>query len=90
VPESDVKHGIGCGSSAAQAFQIFQIATLYLSASGGQRLGAVLAARKTEHQMACADEFRDNPGTDKSCGACNENSHKPFLPIDLSGLPHRD
>jgi hypothetical protein len=26
--------------------------------------------------VACADEFPYNPGTDESCGSCNENTHR--------------
>src|SRR6185437_14106363 len=75
VPERDVKDGIGCGSSCAQAFQIFQIASLHLSSGGNQRLGACVAASQAEHLMACADKFRENPGTDESGCTCDENTH---------------
>jgi hypothetical protein len=81
VTEGGVNDGIGCGSSAAQAFQIFQVASLYLSPNGGQRPAALIAARKTEHLMACADEFRDNPGTDESCCTCYENAHSNLLDL---------
>jgi hypothetical protein len=81
VPERDVKDGIGCGRARAQAFQIFQIASLYLSPGGGQRPGTSIAARKTEHLVSCADKFRDNPGTDESSCTCYEDAHK-----DLSYL----
>jgi threonine dehydrogenase-like Zn-dependent dehydrogenase len=65
--ESYVNNSVGCGSSVAQAFQIFQIAAMYLSPGGGQRLGARIPARKAENMVACADKFRDGPGTDETC-----------------------
>jgi hypothetical protein len=55
APKSCVNNGVGCGSSVAQAFQIVQIAALYLNPGGGQRLGARIAARKAEHMVAGAD-----------------------------------
>jgi hypothetical protein len=76
--KSCVNNGVGCCCAAAQAFQVFQIAALYLSPGGGQRLGARIAARKAEHLVACADKFRDNPGTDETCCTCYEDSHKNF------------
>jgi hypothetical protein len=81
VPESDVKDGVGCGCSTAQAFQILQIALMYLSSSGDQRLRARIAARKTEYLVACTDEFRDNPGTDESCCSCYENAHRNLFAL---------
>jgi hypothetical protein len=45
--KSCVNHGVGSGSSCAQALQIFQITSLYLGPGGGQRLGTRIAARKS-------------------------------------------
>jgi hypothetical protein len=81
VPESNVKDGIGCGSSCAQAFQIFQIPSLCLSSVRDQRLGARVAARKAEHLVTCADEFRDNSGSNETRGACDENTHVFLLDL---------
>ena len=79
MPKRDVKDGIGRSGAAAEAFQVFQIAAMDISAGCGQRLGARIAARKTEHLVACADKFRDNPGTDESCCTCHENTHRNLL-----------
>ena len=49
VPKRDMKDGVGRSGTAAKAFQVFQIAAMDISASCGQRLGARVAARKTEH-----------------------------------------
>jgi hypothetical protein len=53
--ESGVDDGIRRGYSAAQAFQVFQIASLRLSAGGGERLGARNAASQAEHLVAGVD-----------------------------------
>src|SRR5579863_4222561 len=79
VPESDVKDGIGGSGAATEAFQVLQIAAMDFSASCDQRLGARIAACKTEHLVTCADQFRDNPGTDESCCTCHENTHRDLL-----------
>src|SRR5579862_660982 len=79
VPESDVKDGIGRSGAATEAFQVLQIAAMDFSASCDQRLGARIAACKTEHLVTCADQFRDNPGTDESCCTCHENTHRDLL-----------
>jgi hypothetical protein len=79
VPKRDVKDGIGRSGTAAEAFQVFQITALYLSPGCGQRLGARIAASKTEHLVTCADQFRDDPGTDESCCTCHENTHRNLL-----------
>jgi hypothetical protein len=41
--------------------------------------GARIAASKTEHLVTCADQFRDDPGTDESCCTCHENAHRNLL-----------
>jgi hypothetical protein len=38
--EGRVNHAIRHGCSAAQAFQVFKIASMYLGAGGSKRLGA--------------------------------------------------
>jgi hypothetical protein len=79
VPKRDVKNGIGHSGTGTEAFQVFQIAAMDISACRGQKLGARIAARETEHLVACADQFRDNPGTDESCCTCHENTHRNLL-----------
>ena len=78
MPESDVKDGIGCGRTAVQALQIFQITSLYLSAGSQQRLCACIAACKAKHLVTRADKLRDNSGADKPCCTCHENAHRDF------------
>ena len=85
VDEGGVNYGIRAGCSAAQAFQIFEITSMHLGAGGGQRLCARIGACKTEHLMAGVDEFRHDGGTDKACGACDEDTH--MFPPGLVGLP---
>jgi hypothetical protein len=53
--KSCVNNGVGCCCTAAEALQVFQIAAMDISADCGQRLGAPIAASKTEHLVACAD-----------------------------------
>jgi hypothetical protein len=79
VPKRDVNDGIGRSGTAAEALQVFQIAAMDFSAGCGQRLGARIAASKTEYPVACAYQFRDNPGTDESCCTCHENTHRNLL-----------
>jgi hypothetical protein len=57
-----------------------------ISAGCGQRLGARIAARKTEHLVACADEFRDNSGPNETCGTCDENTHINLLDLVPSSI----
>jgi hypothetical protein len=77
--KSCVNNTVGCGGTAAEAFQVFQIATLHISAGCGQKLGARIAASKTEHLVTCSDQFRDNPGAEEPCGPCDENTHRNLL-----------
>jgi hypothetical protein len=55
MPKRDMKNGIGHSRTAAEACQVFQIAAMDCSAGCDQRLGARIAARKTEHLVTCAD-----------------------------------
>jgi hypothetical protein len=85
VPKRDVKDGVGRSRTAAEAFQVLQIAAMDFGALCGQKLGARIAASKPEHLVPRADEFRDNPGADESCCTCDENTHVNllgFLPIE--------
>jgi hypothetical protein len=86
VPEGGVNDGVSRSGSAAQAFQVFQIAAMHLSPGSGQRLGARIAARKTEHLVACADEFRDNPRTDEPCCTCYETRIGKLLFLSIRTL----
>ena len=76
VPKRDVKNGIRRSAPLRRLSRSSRSPRLYLSPGCGQRLGARIAARKTEHLVASADKFRDNPGTDESCCTCYKNSHR--------------
>ena len=43
-----VDHAIRAGCSAAQAFQVFEIASMHLGAGGDERLGARIGARQSQ------------------------------------------
>ena len=67
--------GIGRGCSAAQTFQVLQIASMRLGARGFKRLCARVRPRHSKYVMACADEFFHDGGTDESGSAGNEYAH---------------
>jgi hypothetical protein len=75
VPEGGVDDGIAGGCPTAQAFQVFQIAAMHLRAGGCEQLGALIAARKTKHLVACVDELRNESRTDEACRARNKHTH---------------
>ncbi len=75
MPEGSVDDGIGRGCSAAQAFQVLQIASMRLGARGKERFGACIAASQSEDLMVRTDKFFHDGGTDKSCSAGNEYTH---------------
>jgi hypothetical protein len=85
MDETGVNHPVRGGGSAAQAVQILKIASMRLSAGGEQRLGGRIRASKTKHLMARVDEFRNNGGADKSCGAGDENTHGDFSSSSFHG-----
>jgi hypothetical protein len=49
MPESGVDDGIGCGCSAAQAFQVLQIASMRLGADGLKRFCACIRPRQSKY-----------------------------------------
>lgn len=59
----------------AQAFQVSQIASMYLSTGGNKGLGGFIRASETEHLMARVDQLSDDSGPYEACGACDENAH---------------
>ena len=74
--ESAVNHSIRLGCAAPQTFQVFEIAAMRLGAGGGERLGARIRASHADHLMTSAIQLLDNGGTDKTCRACDEYTHK--------------
>ena len=81
--ESGVNDGIGCGCSAAKAFQVLQIPSMRLGAGGLKRFCSRIGPRHSKQVMACADEFFYDGGTDESGSASNEYAH--MCPLDLIG-----
>ena len=75
MPEGGVDDGIGRGCSAAQAFQVVQIASMRLGAGGFKRLCARIRPRHSENMVARADEFFHDGGTDESGSAGNKYTH---------------
>ena len=75
MDEGGVDHAVRGGGSAAQAFQVFEIAAMHLGTGGDKRLGAGIRASETEHLMARVDEFLNNGRADKSGGAGDEDTH---------------
>ena len=73
--------GIGCGCSAAKAFQVLQIASMRLGAGGLKRFCACIGPRQSKYGMACADEFFYDGGTDESGSASNEYAHTCLLDL---------
>jgi len=52
MKKGGVNHSIRFGSSAAQAFEVIEIAAVHLSAGASQRLGASVGARKSKYLVA--------------------------------------
>src|SRR5258708_8683166 len=52
---------------------------MHLSARGDKRFGARIRASKTEYLMTGIDQLPHDRGTYEACGACDENTHSPFL-----------
>ena len=75
MPEGSMDDGIGRFRSLAQAFQVFQIASMRLGTGGFKRLCAGVRSRHSKYVMACADEFFYDGGTNESAGSGNEYAH---------------
>jgi hypothetical protein len=84
VYETGMDYSIRLSGPAAQALEVFKIASMHLGAGRGQRSCACVGPGKTEYLMARVDEFRHNGGTYKSRGAGNENSH--ILILSMLGI----
>ena len=66
VDEGGVDHAIRHGRAAAQAFQVFEVASMHLGTGGDERLGARIRASEAEHLMARVDELLNDGRTDKA------------------------
>src|SRR5580698_6305779 len=75
MPEGGVDDGIGRRCSAAQAFQVLQVASMRLGARGLKRLCACIRPRRSKDLVACTEEFFHDCGTDESGSAGNEYTH---------------
>jgi hypothetical protein len=78
VDKGGVNHAIRQGCSTAQAFQIFQIASMNLGAAGGQGRSGRIGAGKPQHLMARLDELLNHRGTDKAGSTGYEHTHYDF------------
>jgi hypothetical protein len=70
-----VDDSIGRGCSAAQAFQVLQIASMRLGAGGFKRLCARIRPRHSKNVVTRADEFFHDGETDESGSASNKYTH---------------
>ena len=84
MDKARVNHAIGHRCSAAQAFEVFKIASMHLRASRNKRLGARIRASHAEHLMPGVDEFPNDGRTNKARCSCNKNLHKSLLCVKLS------
>ena len=75
MPEGSMDDGVGRFRSLAQAFQVFQIASMRLGAGGSKRLCARIRPRQSKDLVACADEFLHDGEADESGSARNEYTH---------------
>ncbi len=87
MDKTRVNYAIGHRCSAAQAFEVFKIASMHLCTSRNKRLGTRIRASKTEHLMPCVDQLPDNSGTYEACGPCNEYAHM-FPPCTGFRVPY--
>ena len=72
-------HAIRLGRSAAQAFEIFKVASLHLGAGGGERLGARVRAGEADHLMSRTDQVLDDRRAYPSGRPSDEHSHRNLL-----------
>ena len=86
VNEGGVDDRVRLGCSAAQAFEVFKVPAMHLCAGGGESVGARIAARQAEDPMARLNEFRNECGTDETCGAGEEYTHGEFSFHSIHGL----
>src|ERR1700689_5376721 len=75
MPEGGVDDGVRRGCSAAQSFQVLQIASMCLGAGGFKRLCTRIRPRHSKYVVASADEFFHDGGTDESGIAGNKYTH---------------
>ena len=73
--EGRVDDAVGRLCGGAQAVQVVHVAAEDLRPGTGERLGARVRTAEPDHVMACADEFRNEIGTDKAGGAGQKHSH---------------
>jgi hypothetical protein len=73
-----VNHSIRGGCCLAQAFEVFEVASMDLGTGGGERFCARIAASQSEDLMARVDEFPDKGRTDEACGSGYENTQDDF------------
>ena len=79
--EGGVDHAIRVVCSAAQAFEVLDIASMHLGAGSGERRGGRIRTNKPEHLMARGDQFFDDGRADKSGGTGNEDAHEEILRV---------
>ena len=80
VVEGRVDDAVSRLCGGAQAVQVVHVAPEDFRPGTGKRLGARVRAAEPDHVMACADEVRNEIGTDKASGAGQEHSH-PAPPV---------
>ena len=78
--EARMDHSIGGSRAISQTLQIVERTALCLSSRLRQGCGGRIRAGESAHLMARMDEFRNNRGTNESCGAGQENTHSGFPP----------
>jgi hypothetical protein len=89
VPEGGVDDGIRRGCSAAEAFQVLQIASMRLCAGGFKRLCARIRSRHPQDLVARTDELFHDGGTDESGSAGNEYTHIYLPDLSKTGIDER-
>ena len=74
-------HAVRLGDAAAQAFEVFERATMHLRTGGAERLCPRLGAGQTKNLVARGQQLRNNRRADKTSGAGNKNTHEQNLLI---------
>src|ERR1700722_19148287 len=76
-----MNHAIRQGRATAQAFEVFQRASMRLSAGICERLCTLIGTSQPDHLMAGANQLGNKSGTDESGSAGNKNTHEksPFI-----------
>ena len=78
MDEGQMGHAVGLRRPALQAVEVLEVAAKHLRPRCGQRFGAGVRARETQHLVAGLDEVLDGDRADEARCSGDENTHYDF------------